>query len=683
MRTKTCIKVGLLLLLFNTLAVINVFTQGIPLVYDVENTGVDCTQPPLPDLSSLPVVAPLPDPFVWANGSGRSTAFKDWEHHRNEIAAQIEHYEIGTKPPRPDTISASFSKSDSILTVNITRNGKSMTLTALVILPDTGSGPFPAVIGVAFGSPILPDSMFKDRGIATIAYQHNQVSTYGQAPSSSDPYYQLYPELLGHSGQYSAWAWGVSRIIDGLELTQDSLPIDLHHIGVSGCSYAGKLALFAGAFDERIALTIAIESGGGGATSWRYSEILGNVETLGATDHKWFRPEMFQFAGSNVSRLPEDHHELMAMVAPRALFVTGNPGWVWLANPSCYVCSRACQKVYDTLGIPDRFGFSLIGGHYHCAIPDAQFPQFGAFLDKFLLGDTTANTNVTSNPYTLIDYNAWTKWWGTGNPVFPSRDANGAETVEIEPECATVGSDWTIKAGDQSSVGYVLDKDSISTSQPPTDSASTIYMPFTLTTDSTFYVFERSACADTASDSYWFKMDNGTYIKRDGLSNGGVWRWDTLGSYHLTAGNHTLAVAYCQNNAYFDKICISSYAYIPIGTGDTAVNTCVPAVTPPPPPPSSGLSLVTSTEGYALGQNYPNPTSGNTTIAFVIPNDTYVSLKVYSMLGAEVEELAGKEYTAGKHTVEFDTRNLSKGVYFYTLKAEGYLETRKMILQNK
>ena len=62
MRTKMRIKVGLLLLLMNTFAVINVFTQGIPLVYNVENTGVDCTQPPLPALKDLPFIGPLPDP---------------------------------------------------------------------------------------------------------------------------------------------------------------------------------------------------------------------------------------------------------------------------------------------------------------------------------------------------------------------------------------------------------------------------------------------------------------------------------------------------------------------------------------------------------------------------------------------------------------------------------------------
>ena len=87
-----------------------------------------------------------------------------------------------------------------------------------------------------------------------------------------------------------------------MELVQDVLPIDLKHIAVTGCSYAGKMALFAGALDERIALTLAIESGGGGSTSWRYShsEPAGSVELIDNTDYNWFMDAMKQFSGDNV-----------------------------------------------------------------------------------------------------------------------------------------------------------------------------------------------------------------------------------------------------------------------------------------------------------------------------------------------------------------------------------------------
>ncbi len=157
------------------------------------------------------------------------------------------------------------------------------------------------------------------------------------------------------------------------------------------------MALFAGAFDERVALTIAQESGGGGATSWRYSatQPAGSVEGIAQTSYQWFESSMIQFSGNNVSYIPEDHHELMAMVAPRALYATGNPDYTWLSNPSCYVASSACQRIYNALGIADRFGYSIIGGHLHCAVPDSQIPEIGAFVDKFLLGKDTVNTTTS------------------------------------------------------------------------------------------------------------------------------------------------------------------------------------------------------------------------------------------------------------------------------------------------
>ncbi len=399
----------ILILISGTYAFIDASAQTMPLVYNVENTGADCPIPYLPSFSELRIIHPLPDPFQWADERGRMSNYSDWRLRRAEIGAQIQNYEIGPKPPRPDSITASYS--DSILTVNVTVNGRTLTLTSRVILP-SGTGPFPVVIGMNSPSGGVPGSIFSSRNIAEIAFLHDQVTSYGN-PSNTDPYYRLYPYLnLDNSGQYSAWAWGVSRLIDGLELVQNGLPIDLKHIAVTGCSYAGKMALFAGAFDERIALTIAQESGGGGATSWRYSqtEPANSVEGIGNTNYNWFMNSMNRFSGDNVSRLPEDHHELMAMCAPRALFVTGNPDYTWLSNPSCYVASEACRQVYEAFGIPDRFGFSIVGGHMHCLVPSSQVPEIEAFVDKYMLGKDTVNTsNFSDNSYS-IDLSKWITW---------------------------------------------------------------------------------------------------------------------------------------------------------------------------------------------------------------------------------------------------------------------------------
>ena len=229
-----------------------------PLVYDVENTGADWPAPYMSTVNNLPDVARLPDPFEWSDGRGRIENLSDWKYRRNDIKAEIEHYEISTKPDRPDTITASFA--GNTLTVNITVNGNTLTLTSTISLP-VGDGPFPAVIGMGGGTGSLPSELFISRNIARIPFNFGQVMAWEQ-DRGNEPINALYPELT-YMGAYSAWSWDVSRLIDGLELVQDVLPIDLEHLAVTGCSFAGKMALFAGALDERIALTIPQESGGG------------------------------------------------------------------------------------------------------------------------------------------------------------------------------------------------------------------------------------------------------------------------------------------------------------------------------------------------------------------------------------------------------------------------------------
>ncbi len=76
------------------------------------------------------------------------------------------------------------------------------------------------------------------------------------------PFYKMYNNQTA-TGDYAAWSWWVSRLIDGLQIIAKSQNLDMGRIAVTGCSYAGKMALFSGALDERITLTIAQESGGG------------------------------------------------------------------------------------------------------------------------------------------------------------------------------------------------------------------------------------------------------------------------------------------------------------------------------------------------------------------------------------------------------------------------------------
>ena len=380
---------------------------AIPLVYDKECANDNFRVPEMPAIDKLPEITTLPDPFAWADGSGRSTDFKDWERHRFEIARQLQHYELGMKPVvSKDSIEATLI--NDTLRVVVHENGETLLLTAPIKYPE-GNGPFPAIIGIGRPTGSLPVQLFDKRRIAQITFNFTQVMSHTQK-RGNEPINRLYPEQT-EMGSYCAWSWGISRLIDGLEKVEKKSRIDLSHLAISGCSFAGKMALFAGAFDERIALTIAREPGGGGVNAWRVSETLENVETLGRTNYAWFLESMRQFAGKNVNRLPIDHHELAALIAPRALLVLGNTDYEWLAEESNYVSCQAARMVWKAFGIEDRMGFSIQGGHMHCMLPKSQYPEVEAFIDKFLLGKTDVDTFVSkADMFEDVDYLKWMPW---------------------------------------------------------------------------------------------------------------------------------------------------------------------------------------------------------------------------------------------------------------------------------
>ena len=399
------IKMALAILLLSQMMVFG--QTAIPLVYDKEYTNDNFQLPGILPIDKLPEIATLPDPFAWADGSGRSTDFKDWKRHRFEIAHQLQHYELGMKPVTPrDSIEAILN--NDTLRVIVHENGEVLLLTAPIKYPE-GNGPFPAIIGIGRSTGALPEQLFDKRKIAQITFDFTQVMSHTQK-RGNEPINRLYPEQT-EMGSYCAWSWGISRLIDGLEKVEKKSRIDLSHLAISGCSFAGKMALFAGAFDERIALTIAQEPGGGGVNAWRVSETLENVETLGRTNYAWFLESMRQFAGKNVNRLPIDHHELAALIAPRALLVLGNTDYEWLAEESNYVSCQAARMVWKAFGIEDRMGFSIQGGHMHCMLPKSQYPEVEAFIDKFLFGKTYVDTFVTkADVFEDMDYLKWMPW---------------------------------------------------------------------------------------------------------------------------------------------------------------------------------------------------------------------------------------------------------------------------------
>ena len=83
---------------------------------------------------------------------------------------------------------------------------------------------------------------------------------------------------------------------------------------------------------------------------------------------------------------------------------------------------------------------------------------------------------------------------------------------------------------------------------------------------------------------------------------------------------------------------------------------------------------------YSLNQNYPNPFNPSTKITYSLPQDNFVSLKVYNILGNEVATLVNEQISAGSHEINFNASNLSSGVYYYTLRTGNFVNTKKFML---
>ncbi|QQS36136.1 MAG: VCBS repeat-containing protein [Ignavibacteriales bacterium] len=102
----------------------------------------------------------------------------------------------------------------------------------------------------------------------------------------------------------------------------------------------------------------------------------------------------------------------------------------------------------------------------------------------------------------------------------------------------------------------------------------------------------------------------------------------------------------------------------------------------------TGISLITSVyenfpknpEGFYLFQNYPNPFNPTTKIEFQIASPGFVSLKIFDITGKEIAALINGSQSAGNHKIEFNGESLSTGIYFYQLKIDNYIETKKMTL---
>ncbi|MGQ8364417.1 alpha/beta hydrolase family protein [Glaciecola sp. 1036] len=369
-----------------------------------------CEQYHPTDFSALPTITSFPDPFLLLDGKSITTK-SQWECVRKQTKAKFEHWELGEKPTSPAIVKGEISK-DKLL-VQAGNNEKLIEFTADISLPKQGSAPYPAII--ALGRFSLDKELLNDAGVAVITLNNNQLGEqFGGHSRGKGKFFDLYGAEHSASAMI-AWSWGVSRILDVLEASEQSM-FDSSRIGITGCSRNGKGAIVAGAFDDRLVLTIAQESGSGGSASWRLSDyqrsIGQNVQTQSqiVTENVWFREDFKQFSGKT-AKIPVDHHQLMGLIAPRGLLVIENTSMEWLGNLSSFYTANLAKTIWQAHGVPENIAIHQVGGYQHCQLPEAQKPLVKKYIEHFLLGEGELEDeiNFTDGNYkfTVSDWQPW------------------------------------------------------------------------------------------------------------------------------------------------------------------------------------------------------------------------------------------------------------------------------------
>jgi hypothetical protein len=292
--------------------------------------------------------------------------------------------------------------------VRITDKGKSTSFSASVALPAGGTGPYPAV--VVLGGLGADTNTIRGEGVAVINYDPYVVGREGTGRASKQGAFYDIAGSTSTTGILVAWAWGVSRIIDVIEQSGGTI-LEADAVGVTGCSRFGKGAFTVGVFDQRIALTMPIESGSAGVPIWRGIPGEGAQSLSSAYGEQPWLGDAFGSFTSRPTSLPVDTHEMVAMVAPRGLFIMDNPHIANLGPRSAHVAALAGAEVYKALGAGDNITYhSDVQSGSHCAQRPEWTAPLRSSIRKFLLrtgsdaGVIRAHANATGR---LSDWSDW------------------------------------------------------------------------------------------------------------------------------------------------------------------------------------------------------------------------------------------------------------------------------------
>jgi len=310
----------------------------------------------------------LPDALVMNDGTKVANARFWQEKRRPEILELFREHVYGRAPlERPEgmtfepgvvdheVLDGGATQKD--LVINFTGKPEGPRMDMRVFTPNAATGPVPCFLylgrSLKEGTPlqsrwegVLSEILARGYGLAIVDREGIDPDEHDDFKNGVHGSFDPPGERSGSAwGTIAAWAWGLSRALDYLETDRD---VDASRVAVMGVSRAGKTALWAGAEDERFAMTISICSGCTGAalSRRRFGEPLASINPR--FPH-WFCGNYKTFNGLE-DALPIDQHMLLSLVAPRLLYVNSADEDLWADPRGEFLGAKHADPVYHLLG---------------------------------------------------------------------------------------------------------------------------------------------------------------------------------------------------------------------------------------------------------------------------------------------------------------------------------------------